>query len=198
MALDDFFREIDSSLRISTKSKARLRIIGSSALMLQTDYARGTKDSDVLHTNDISEEMKARLLALAGQGTTLHVKHGIYIEFVSSGLPFLPQVPLYHSQSKLNGSLRYLDIEVLDVVDVVVSKLKRFNANDRSDILAMVERDLVPRERLLSRFRDAVDFYLGDSRAADLANYIDNLHTVERDFLGTDESAIELPDWLDR
>jgi hypothetical protein len=40
--------------------------------------------------------------------------------------------------------LAHFRIEVLDVVDVVVSKLKRFHANDLRDIEAMVDRDLVP------------------------------------------------------
>ena len=39
----------------ASSAKVRLRVIGSSALMLQTDYARGTKDSDVLETADLTE-----------------------------------------------------------------------------------------------------------------------------------------------
>ena len=58
-----------------------------------------------------------------------------------------------HPQTELNARLRHFDLEVLDAVDVVVSKLKRFNPNDRTDIEAMVERSLVPYARLLARFR---------------------------------------------
>jgi hypothetical protein len=85
---------------------------------------------------------------------------------------------------------------VLDVVDVVVAKLKRFHANDRSDIEAMVERDLVHHEALLARFRSAVDSYAADARADDLPRYVKNLHVVERDFLGVGETEIELPGWI--
>jgi hypothetical protein len=59
-----------------------------------------------------------------------------------AAIPFLPQVPLWHSMPKLSASLRHFEVEVLDVVDVIVSKLKRFNANDVSDIEAMVDRDI--------------------------------------------------------
>jgi len=37
--------------------------------LLQTDYVRGTKDSDVLETIDMAPEVKQALLALAGEDT---------------------------------------------------------------------------------------------------------------------------------
>ena len=48
--INDFFIDIDRHWGASTEGKIPLRIIGSSALMLQTNYERGTKDSDVLET----------------------------------------------------------------------------------------------------------------------------------------------------
>jgi hypothetical protein len=35
-----------------------------------------------------------------------------------------------------------------------------------------------------------------DARADHLPRYIANLHRVERDLLGKDETEIELPDWV--
>jgi maltooligosyltrehalose trehalohydrolase len=55
--------------------------------MLQARYERGTKDSDILETADLDVETKARLLELAGPGTDLSKRHGLYVEFVASGLP---------------------------------------------------------------------------------------------------------------
>jgi hypothetical protein len=76
-----------------------------------------------------------------------------------------------------------------------VSKLKRFHANDRGDIAAMIERDLVPHDRLIERFRRAVDVFSGDARAEELPRYLRNLHQVERDMLGVAETDIDLPEW---
>jgi hypothetical protein len=87
--------------------------------MLQVDYERGTKDSDVFETFDLSRETKDRLLGIAGVGTELERLHWL----------------------------------ALDVVDVAVSKLKRFHANDQADIGAMIARGLVSHERLVERFR---------------------------------------------
>jgi Nucleotidyltransferase of unknown function (DUF6036) len=192
--LDEFFQEIDARWTPSQGEKIRLRIIGSAALMLQTTYERGTKDSDILETADLTQEIKAQLLLLAGVGTEIHSRRRIYIEFVAGGLPFLPQVPIWRDV-ELNTSLRHFEIVALDVVDVVVSKLKRFHANDMSDISAMIEKDLVPHDLFISRFRHAVDVYQGDARAEELSRYVQNLHRIERDNFNVTETLIDLPDW---
>ncbi|MEZ4268762.1 MAG: hypothetical protein R3F39_20595 [Myxococcota bacterium] len=45
-----FFREIDAIKALSRFPRFKLRIVGSTALFLQTDYRRGTKDSDAVET----------------------------------------------------------------------------------------------------------------------------------------------------
>jgi len=194
----DFFEDLDARWGSPTGSKILLRIIGSSALMLQTGYERGTKDSDVLETDAITAAVKARLLALGGDGSDLHRRHRLYAEVVGNWIPFLPQQALYHPQAELSSRLRNFDLEVLDVVDVVVSKLKRFHANDRGDIEAMVDLELVPHVRLVARFREAVDVFLGDARAEDLPRYWRNPNTVERDLLRVPETEVDLPEYIDR
>jgi uncharacterized nucleotidyltransferase DUF6036 len=178
-----------------TDPRGKGSAFGSSALMLQTGYERGTKDNDVLETQDLTADVKQRLLELAGAGTELHATHRIYLDVVPNGIPFLPQRAVYRGQTDLNATIRRLELEVLDVVDVVVAKLKRFHANDRSDIAAMVDLDLVPHERLVSRFREAADYFAGDARAEELPRYLSNLHIVERDFLAVEPTEIELPEW---
>jgi hypothetical protein len=194
--IEPLFRDIDRRWRRTAETKTLLRIIGSTALMLQSDYRRGTKDSDVLETAHIDEATSTQLRSLAGVKTDLHKKHRLYVDVVAAGVPFLPQAPNCHLMSELSESLEHFDVEVLDVVDVVVSKLKRFNANDVLDIDAMVSRDLVPHASLLDRFKHAVEFYELDARAVDLPRYVANLHAVERDMLLVPESDIALPAWV--
>ena len=196
MALDAFFQQLDRDWPGQRTDKIQLCLIGSTALMLQADYARGTKDSDILETTNLTGETKERLLALAGEGTPLHQRHRIYLDIVPNGLPFLPSGPLWHPLVELNASLQTFEIQVLDIVDVVVSKLKRFHANDKIDVMAMIDRDLVTHDRLLSRFRAGVDRFSEDARAEELPRYVRNLHEVERDMLGVPPTDIELPDWI--
>ena len=150
--VSDFFEEIDRRWRGAPSNKIPLLVLGSAALLLQTDYERGTKDSDVLET----------------------------------GFPL----------DDLNASLHHFEVHVLDVVDVVVSKLKPFRPSDRGDIKAMIDRKLVPHDRLVERFRDAVDDFAGGAGAEDLPRCIKNLNRIERDLFNVPESQIELPDWL--
>ncbi len=165
--------------------------------MLQTTYVRGTKDSDVLEAANLTPDIKAKLIQLAGPGTDLHRKHRVYLELVAPGLPFLPQPPSFHAVEDLNGDLDHFEIEILDVVDVVVSKLKRFHANDASDISAMADLEKVQHARLIERFRAAVEAYSMDARTEDLPRYVRNLHRIERDCFQVDETQIKLPTWVD-
>lgn len=153
---------------VKREERIPLHIIGSVALLLRTDYERGTKDSDVVQTRELTP----------------------------SGLPFLPHEPHYHALEELNASLHHFEIRVLDVVDVVVSKLKPFRGSDIEDIRQMVERDLVPHALLIARFKDAVDEYSGGAGAEDIPRFVKNLNRIERDLLLVPETRVELPDWL--
>ncbi len=194
--LEDFFQALDAAWGTSPEATPlRLPIIGSAALMLQTNYRRGTKDSDVLETTSLREGDKRRLLELGGVDSKLCRQHKLYVDVVSNGLPLLPHGPCFHSVETLNSSLTYLHIDVLDIVDVVVSKLKRFHANDQSDIAQMVDRDLVSHAKLVTRFLSAVDLFSIDARADALPQYIANFHRVEREHFGAAPTLVHLPDW---
>ena len=65
-----------------------------------------------------------------------------------------------------------------------------------SDIEAIVDRDLVPHDALIDRFRLAVDWFSMDARAAEIPQYVKNLHRVERDIYAIDETEVELPSWV--
>lgn len=192
-SISDFFREIDAAWSPLSATKIRLHIIGSAALMLQTSYARGTKDSDIIETHELDNAIQGKLLALAGSGTALARRRRMYLDIVGNGIPFLPKQPCWRPVHGLSGRLRYFEPEVLDVVDVVVAKLKRFNANDRDDVGEMVDRQLVPHHHLLDRFRDAVDSVSGDSFSERLPTIVANLNEIERDLYGVPETRIDLP-----
>lgn len=194
--IEQFLRDLDHEWPLTGRRRIRLTIIGSAALMLQAPYERGTKDSDVLETSAITPVVAQHLTELAGKETRLAKRHRLYIDVVGSGLPFLPHDPHCHEIRDLNVGLSNFEVEVLDIVDVVVSKLKRFNASDRADIGAMINLELVPHDRLIERFRDANDYFACDSRASDLPDYIANLHEVEQDMIGVSPTDIELPSWI--
>ncbi len=192
--IHSFLAEIDEKWKPLGGEPIRLRIIGSAALMLQTDYERGTKDGDILEAEEITHAVREQLLALAGPKSPLFEKYRMYVEVVLRAILFWPRGPVFHPVKEL--SLKNFTVEVLDVTDIVVSKIKRLNQNDVDDIKAMAEMNLLDHKKLVSRFKSAVDRFSTDARAEDLPKYIKNLNRIERDFLGVPESKIELPEWM--
>jgi hypothetical protein len=65
--VSDFFGEIDRRWTGTPSTKIPLFVLGSAALLLRTDYERGTKDSDVLETRLLTAETKRLLIDLAGK-----------------------------------------------------------------------------------------------------------------------------------
>lgn len=184
--------EIDALWKPIGPGPITLQVIGSAALMLQTDYDRGTKDGDVLESKTDKDAIKAQLLALAGKETDLHKRLRLYIDVVNGAILFLPQKPAFHPLSDL--PLKNFSVEVLDVVDVALSKLRRFHSDDKNDIRAMADRGLLDHKRLVTRFNGAVDWFSMDARAPEVKRCLRNLHAVERDILVLPESEIELPE----
>ena len=174
-----------------------LKVIGSTALMLQTNYIRGTKDSDVLGVDPVLGKVAENLLALAGENTFFHRKHQVYLDVVDLVVPFLPHPTKWNPVGHLNVRLQGFEVQVLDVTDVVVSKLKRFHDNDKNDIKAMIDRDLVDHTHLVERFLSAAEVFSMGAGAHRLTGYSQNLNWVEREYLGVPETEYELPPWAD-
>ncbi len=189
-SVDEFFREIDRRWTEPTTDRIPLNIIGSGALLLQAQYERGTRDSDVLETESLTPPIKDALLALAGRSTKLAAQTGMYLDIVPNGFPFLPRVPDWRPVSMLQ--LEHFEVSALAVVDVIVSKLKRFSSNDADDADAMIKRGLVDHAELVTRFQSAFIEFSHDNRATDLERYVANLNRVERDMLNVPETEFDL------
>ena len=176
-------------------SSPTLDILGASALVLQQRHHRTTRDADVLRTTSLDGADEAHLLELAGPGRRLAVRHGIYVEILGNGVPFLPHEPDWRSLAFDDGH-RAPSVRVLGAVDVAVSKLNRFHANDRSDIDHLIQSELVVHADFVRRFLDAVDVRSFDARADELPAIVRRFHTVERDMFGCPPTDVELPGWL--
>ncbi len=193
--VEDFIREIDGHWTPMGDGRVTLRVIGSTALFLQTDYQRGTKDSDVLETDEVAGPVAEQLVEMAGQGTALHRRHRMYVDIVGRAIPLLPWDPVWHS---LNLGLVHFDIEVLDVHDVVVSKLRRFSSSDRDDVRAMVEGGHLDHERMCDRVRGLLERYTFDGRSDQLPGIVARFNRVERDWFGGEETEFEMSEHIFR
>lgn len=140
--IESFFADLDRQWPLADTAPVPLHLIGSTALMLQTSYARNTKDGDVLEGSGLRGDAKPKLLAVAGKGTPLHQRHGMFLDIVMEALPFLPQRPVWHLVPGV--AAQHFQLYALDIVDVVVSKLARLHQDDVRDVAAMVELGNVP------------------------------------------------------
>lgn len=191
--VEALFRELDTALTGRDLPRFELKIVGSTALFAQTPWRRGTKDSDAVQTWGFDPQLKALLLELAGIGTTLARRVGVYLEFVAEGILLLPESPRWNPWL----SFTHLEILVLDPVDVAVAKLARLHPDDLLDIEAMVSRGIVTHAALVVRFRSAALQHGLRGMGHTLKRAITNLHRVERDLFVVGPSPIELPDWMD-
>jgi len=190
--------ELDRLWKAEDTPRIRIRILGSMALMLQTDYQRGTKDGDLLYAEPIDARVKERLLALGGQGTPLARRHRIYLDVVSRGILMLPAQPLFVPLPALSAQLTHFEVEALSVPDVVITKLKPFRPTDIADIAAMILRGHVTHDQFVTLFRSAVErFADGATGGEKLPKIVANFHQIERDQFGVEETDIELPPWVD-
>lgn len=188
--IEALLRAVDSRWRpIEPERRVTLKLIGQTALYLQCDYERGTKDGDVLETDELTKPIQDQLRNLAGRGSRMAIQHGMYIDVVACSIPLLPAVPTWHHYPM---RLRHFDVQVLDAADVLVSKLIRYSGPDRDDVRAMVDGGHVEHGRLRARFELVVARYMFDGRADLLPTMVDRFHEIERDLFGVDESTIDL------
>ena len=163
---EQFFLELDG-LWGGADPRIALKVIGSTALMLQADYLRGTKDSDVVGVMPVAGEIKTSSRTSRGPVHAWKACPTSTSTLCLPGCHSCPIRPRFIPLDSLDARLGSFQVSALDVVDVVVSKLKRFNGNDLDDIRTMVDMELVEHEPLLERFRSAVDRFSMDARAGE-------------------------------
>lgn len=186
----DFFLELDERWKKTSSDPLDLKVIGAGALALLADLNRGTRDNDVLETEQVGAASK-RLLEIGGPRSDLAKRHGLFIELVPQGMPFLPQGPRYIIPPGLEA-LRSIRVLALHPVEVAISKLKPFRAHDVADIADLARQNRLPHEDFLARFKSAVEIAELSARKDDLPEIIKRFHQVERDQLGVGPSPIEL------
>ena len=192
-----FLDDLDAEWTACLPRRLTFRVIGSTALFLQEAYERPTKDGDVLRAerDGFDDVVCAELKRLAGKDSSLAEHHRMYLDLVRGSLPYLPLDPVWHPYA---GAWAHMDVLMLDVTDVCVSKLKRWKGSDRNDVSQMVERGALDHDTFVERFEGMVEANRFDARAEELLPLmVERLHEVERDlFAFPTETPIELPDWI--
>jgi hypothetical protein len=121
-----FFLDIDQAF----DQPIALQCIGGFAIAMLYGLPRPTVDVDFLSVVPAYEI--GRLNALAGIGSALHKKHGVYVQHV--GIVTVPEnyenrlIPIFP------GAYRKLRLAGLEAHDLALSKLERNSGRDREDV----------------------------------------------------------------
>jgi hypothetical protein len=99
-------------------------------MAMQYGLPRPTVDIDYIEVIPVQET--ARLQALAGEGTTLHRKYGVYVQHV--GVVNVPEDYLDRITQMFPAAYRSLRLFGLEGHDLALSKLERNSARDREDV----------------------------------------------------------------
>ena len=122
-----FLSELDEKLLHSVE----IRALGAFVLSALYELPRTTGDLDCLSVlpNDAVESLRQ----LGGKDSELAKKHNIWIQYLGTGIPDLPE-DYEECLTELILGLRKLSVLTLDSYDLVLSKLTRNSPKDREDV----------------------------------------------------------------
>lgn len=164
--LVELLKEIDRLLlQAHGKQRVKLYIFGGAAAVAGYGVPRATVDIDFLIE---SEEIEKKILEWGGQSSPLAVKHGVYMQSANTVLMLLEEDQWRKRSRKiLPEEFQCLDIRVLSVEDLILSKLGRYSDKDRADIKFLLEKHPVKPESLIECYRLARSYYVGNLRMLD-------------------------------
>jgi hypothetical protein len=155
-----FFLDVDKVLA----QPVELRCIGGFAMAMLFGLPRPTVDVDYLSVVPIDEN--TTLESLAGMGSALHNKHGVYVQHV--GIVRVPDSYEDRLTPMFPSAYRRLRLLGLDSYDLALSKLERNSARDREDVKFLARAVPVDLAVLEDRYRSELRPYLAATERHDL------------------------------
>jgi len=134
------------------------------AIAMLYDLPRPTVDADCVSVIPVEET--APLQSLAGEGTALHKKHGVYLHHV--GIVTVPEnyddrlLPMFPT------TFRRLLLFGLEVNDRALSKLERNSARDREEVKFLARAGPLDLSVLESRYHSELRPYLANTERHDV------------------------------
>jgi len=159
-----FLAEIDRTL----ERPVTLHCIGGFAIAMLYGLPRPTVDVDCLAV--IPFEESAPLQSLAGEGSALHKKYGIYLQYV--GIVNVPEnyddrlLPIFPS------AFRRLLLAGLEAHDLALSKLERNSPRDQENVKYLAQAAPLDLSLLESRYRSELRPYLANAERHDLTLHL--------------------------
>jgi hypothetical protein len=151
-----FFDELDRSL----VEPVELHCLGGFAVIHAYGIGRTTNDIDVISL--VPLPMLARVCEAGGQGSELHKKHRLYLEFVALATP--PEDYLSRLIPLFPGIWQNVRLFALEAHDLALTKLERNYERDREDVQRLAQAGHLNREVLTTRYQQELRPYLTRER----------------------------------
>lgn len=159
---NEFLTEIDEQLT----APAQIICIGGFAITNIHGLSRSTGDLDHIQS---PRELVADLQTIAGKGSPLHRKYDLYVDYVGG----IVTLPLNFDERLIEVPLRFknLRIFVVEIYDLVLSKLERNSPKDYGDVRFLAEKYTLSFSVLRKRFDDELDFMANRERHITTLNF---------------------------
>jgi hypothetical protein len=156
---NSFFADINESLT----EELTLHCLGGFVMTMVYGLDRSTADVDVL---PIGMKAGQSVTSLAGQGSILHKRYGVYLQVVG-----VAAVPINYEDrltEMFPRSFNYLRLFALDPYDLALSKLERNTQRDRDDVKHLARTVPLDLNVMQERYEKELRPDLGNPQREDL------------------------------
>jgi len=155
-----FWKEIDEAV----KEPVELHCLGGFAITLLYGLERSTADVDVISVTP--RRSVGELLEIAGEGSPLHRKHGVYLDVV--GIATVPENYEERLTEIFSGEFQNIRLLALDPYDIALAKIERNIQRDRDDVKHLARVTPFDIGILKERYEKELRAYLGNPEREDL------------------------------
>jgi Nucleotidyltransferase of unknown function (DUF6036)/Acetohydroxy acid isomeroreductase, NADPH-binding domain len=155
-----FLSEIDKNL----KEKVELYCLGGFVVTTLYGLVRSTADVDVITIAPRS--VGQHLLGMAGKGSKLHRKYGMYLDFVT--VAAIPEDYDQRLTEMFPGAFEHLRLLAFDPYDIALAKLERNIQRDRDDVKYLARTVPFDLDVLRDRYEKELRPILGNPDREDL------------------------------
>lgn len=159
-----FLAKIDESLQ----EDVVLHCLGGFVVTTLYGLVRSTADVDVITIAPGSAGKK--LLGLAGKGSELHRKYGVYLDLVA--IASVPEDYEQRLSEMFPGSFQHLRLFACDPYDIALAKLERNIQRDRDDIKYLARSIPFDLATLKQRYEIELRPILGNPEREDLTLHL--------------------------
>lgn len=134
---------------------ADFHCIGGFVVSQHYGFGRETADLDILTV--IPRQAAARVVQLAGKGSALHRKHGVYIDSVG-----VVNYPVDYGRRLVRAFPGWSKVRLwaLEPHDLALTKLERSDDRDIRDVIFLAQAGLIRRDTLVSPFEAELEPYI--------------------------------------